>query len=254
MVISRKRNPSLPQTLTLGGSDLERVECFKYLGLLFSANLSFSKHIQSMCMKVSKINGLLYRRFYNNSDGSTLLQLHLSLVRPHLEYASPVWNLHMHKDIKLLENVEKFAIRIITKRWDCGYQELLDMVALPSLETRRLQSSLCMLYKIVHNLCYFPSHIIAPRPNISQRSDRRPLIHQPFARTNTFMYSIVPRSVKVWNSLPEQIVTAAMVRIVLHSIYRSLVKCKFPFLFYFFCFFLFLFFIFGVVCISLLFC
>ena len=77
----------------------------------------------------------------------------------------------MHKDIKLLENVEKFAIRMITKRWDCGYQELLDMVALPSLETRRLQSSLCMLYKIVYNLCYFPPHIITPRFNVSQRTD-----------------------------------------------------------------------------------
>ena len=41
MVISRKRTPSLPRNLTLGGSDLERVQCFKYLGLLLSANLSF---------------------------------------------------------------------------------------------------------------------------------------------------------------------------------------------------------------------
>jgi len=39
------------------------------------------------------------------------------MIRPHLEYASPVWNPHMHKDIKLLENVEKFAIQMITKRW-----------------------------------------------------------------------------------------------------------------------------------------
>ena len=51
----------------------------------------------------------------------------------------------MHKDIKLLENVQKFAIRMITKRWDCGYQELLDVVALPSLETRRLQLSSVVL-------------------------------------------------------------------------------------------------------------
>jgi len=44
VVISRKRTPSLPQNFTLGGSDLERVQCFKYLGLLLSANLSFSEH------------------------------------------------------------------------------------------------------------------------------------------------------------------------------------------------------------------
>ena len=29
-------------------------------------------------------------------------------------------------------------------------------------------------------------------------------------RQDTFMYSFVPRSVRVWNSLPEQIVTAPM--------------------------------------------
>ena len=130
---------------------MERVQCFKYLGLLLSANLSFSEHIQSTCTKARKILGLLYRRFYNNANGATLLQLYQSLVRPHLEYASPVWNPHMHKDVELLQNVEKFALRMVTKRWDTGYQELLDMAALPSLETR-LQLSLCMLYKIVHNL------------------------------------------------------------------------------------------------------
>ena len=30
-----------------------------------------------------------------------------------------------------------------------------------------------MLYKIVHNPCYFLSHIITPRPNVSQRTDRK---------------------------------------------------------------------------------
>ena len=160
-----------------------------------------------MCMKARKILGHLYRRFYNNSDSSTLLQLYLSLVR---QYASPVWNPHMQKDIKLLENVEKFAIGMIS------YQKMGLWISrtfrhgCSSIPRDKL--SLCMLYKIVHNLCYFPSHIITPRPNVSQRTDRRLLLHQPFAnaRTNTFMYSFVPRSVRVWNSLPEQIVTAPM--------------------------------------------
>ena len=207
MVVSRKRSPTLPSNLTLGDSDLERVECFKYLGILLSNNLSFSEHIQATCTKARKILGLLYRRFYNNTDGATLLPLYLMMVRPHLEYASPVWNPHMHKDVTLLQNVEKFAFRMITKRWDSGYQELLDMVAIPSLEKRRLQSSLCMLYKIVHNLCHFPPYVITPRSNVSKRTDRPLLLHQPFASTNALMYSFVPRTVNVWNSLPQEIVT-----------------------------------------------
>ena len=103
---------SLPRSLTLGGSDLERVQCFKYLGLLLS---SFSEHIQSTCTKARKIVGLLYQSFYNNANGATLLQLYQSLARPHLEYASPVWNPHMHKDVEFLQNVEKFALRMVTK-------------------------------------------------------------------------------------------------------------------------------------------
>ena len=108
-------------------------------------------------------------------------------------------------------NVEKFAFRMITKRWDSGYQELLDRVAIPSLEKRRLQSSLCMLYKIVHNLCHFPPYVITPRSNVSKRTkrtDRPLLLHQPFASTNALMYSFVPRTVNVWNSLPQEIVTS----------------------------------------------
>ena len=41
---------------------------------------------------------------------ATLLQLYLALVRPHLEYASPVWNPSICKQIKMIEDVEKLAI------------------------------------------------------------------------------------------------------------------------------------------------
>jgi len=44
----------------------------------------------------------------------------------------------MHEDVELFQNVEKFALRMVTKRWNTGYQECLDMAALPSLDTRRL--------------------------------------------------------------------------------------------------------------------
>ena len=55
------------------------------------------------------------------------------LVRPHLEYAAPVWSPHLVKDITSLENVQKFALRMCHKNWDAGYQELLDLSTLPTL-------------------------------------------------------------------------------------------------------------------------
>ena len=91
MVVSRKRAGISPASLTLQGNHLERVECFKYLGLLLTPDLSWSTHVDSICSKARKLLGLLYRKYYQYAEPQILLQLYVSLVRPHLEYASPVY-------------------------------------------------------------------------------------------------------------------------------------------------------------------
>ena len=127
MTISRKKKPITPHcTLVLNNSTLEQVENYKYLGLLLTADLSWSSHISSICLKAWKILGLLYRWFYGNVSQDVLKQLYLSLVRPHLEYGCHVWNPHLEKDKKALESVQKFACRIATARWDNSYESLLN--------------------------------------------------------------------------------------------------------------------------------
>ena len=100
MVISRRRDPTLPQSsLTICGVDLEKVDAMKYLGVCISKNLSWSTHVNSVCSKAKRILGLLYRRFYNHSTSEVMLQLYLSLVRPHMEYAAAVWSPHFYRRI-----------------------------------------------------------------------------------------------------------------------------------------------------------
>ena len=136
MMLSRKRFPTTPlHPLMLNGLHLNKVE---YLGVLLSSDLSWTPHITSVCSKAKQILGLLYRRFYNHAEGDTLKQLYLSLIRPHLEYACPVWDPHTMKDKVLLEDVQKFAFWMATKQWDSGYQELLDIMNVPSLADRSL--------------------------------------------------------------------------------------------------------------------
>ena len=119
MVIScRKQGYCHPPDLLLDDSCLERVESFKYLGILLSLDLSWSKHIESLCTKARKLLGLHYRRFYKHAEPPALLQLYLSLVRPHLEYASDVWDPHLLKDKTLIENIQKFGLRNCAKQWD----------------------------------------------------------------------------------------------------------------------------------------
>ena len=80
-----------------------------------------------------EILGLLYRQFYHHTDQETVLQLYVSIVQPHMEYAAPVWDPHVRKVQDLLETIQKFAYKMITKNWDKGYDELLYMTNLPSL-------------------------------------------------------------------------------------------------------------------------
>ena len=82
------------------------------------------------------------------------------MVRPHLEYASPVWSPHLAKDKELIESVQKFALRIASKSWSMPYHDLLIQFNVSSLESRRCVARLTILYKITHNLSvFFPVHV-----------------------------------------------------------------------------------------------
>ena len=73
-----------------------------------------------------KLIGMLYRSLYQHFSPKTLLKLYLTKIKPHLEYASPVWDPFRKGEIEELENVQKFALRMCLKSWDMDYSELLE--------------------------------------------------------------------------------------------------------------------------------
>ena len=206
MLISRK-HADVTFTLFLDGIPLERVEVFKYLGVLLRSNLTWSDHITTVCSKARQLLGMLYRQFYNHAPPATIKQLYISLIRPHLEYAAPLWDPHLQRDVNMLENVQKFAMKLITQKWDQGYTQLMEMVDLPTLKNRRLHLKLHHVFRIVHSLCDFPP-IFQATSTYCERRTRPHLLHQPFARTNAFLYSFVPSGAAAWNQLTDEQATA----------------------------------------------
>ena len=104
MPFSRKHQQTLSDT---NGNThaLARVDHYKYLGLNFSTDLSWSHHVGQICKKTRKLVGMLYRNFYQFSRSHILVKLYKSLIRSHMEYACPVWDPHLKKDIQALENI-----------------------------------------------------------------------------------------------------------------------------------------------------
>ena len=70
---------------------IERVDLFKYLGIKFDSNMSWSSHIDYLSGNVSKRIGVVKRVKYFLPQ-EILLTLANALVIPHSDYASSVWS------------------------------------------------------------------------------------------------------------------------------------------------------------------
>ena len=139
MLITYRHLPfldSLPP-LYLLGAPIQLVLEFKYLGVTLSSSLSWSKHISLVCSKSRRLLGLLYCQFYHHYDPQTPLQLYTSLIRPHLDYCSSIWDPHSPLFSASIERVQFFACKLCSKNWSASYHSLLSTLKLPTLSCRR---------------------------------------------------------------------------------------------------------------------
>ena len=204
MVVSRKRNWSIVPTLLLNGHCIEECNTIKYLGINLTSDLMWSRHVQTVSQKASRwLVGLLYRQFYPYADTNTMKHLYLMLIRPHLEYASTVWDPFLQKDIQLLEKVQKYAAKVCTKQWNWSYEELLHTLLLPTLQVRHKIMKLILLYKYINNLAYFSEPPLVQR-QLCYLTRASHSCHLQYLNGHTcqYIFSFFPHSVRMWNELP----------------------------------------------------
>lgn len=146
----------------------------------------------------------MYRQFHL-CNPETALKLYKAFIRPHMEYASTMWDPYHYKDIQILENAQKFALRVCFKDWSSQYADLLERANLPSLASRRKQAKLGQLFKIVHDLtdCQC-APVLYKRPMYNTRQVCDSSLQDLSGNTSQFLYSFYPHSISLWNSLPPQ--------------------------------------------------
>ena len=74
--------------------DFETVPTLKYLGLLLSSDLSLREYAPEQT-KFYPSYTVDFTRTLTMQE--TLLQLYVSIVRPHMEYTAPVWDQHVRQ-------------------------------------------------------------------------------------------------------------------------------------------------------------
>ena len=115
LVISRLRNPPRP-SLSINGFKIDVVDSVCFLGVTIRSDLRWSDHIEATCKKAKKKLGFIYRHFYQ-APPEVVNNLYKTIVLPHLDYCSSVWDPQEKKYILALEKVQSFAHKIMFKDW-----------------------------------------------------------------------------------------------------------------------------------------
>ena len=92
-----------------------------------------------------------------------------------------------------------------------NYRERLKATNLITLEERRLLNDLILMYKMVYGLVDIQDSIFSYNTGATRGHSLK--INHQFARLNIRKFSFVVRTIPIWNSLSEDIVSSASIQI-----------------------------------------
>ena len=108
----RKTNTNLPN-LYIGNKEIIRSHTTKFLGIIIDENLGWKEHINSICIKLSRLCGIIYHTRHMLTPDA-LKSVYYSLVYPHLTYGVVAWGNTYQTFKKPLQVIQKRIIRTIT--------------------------------------------------------------------------------------------------------------------------------------------
>jgi len=113
MILGRTDSTSIPSLSTPAGP-IQCVTTFKLLGLHLDASLSWTTQINTVVSKASKRLYFLKQLKRAGVPPNQLLYFYTTVIRPVLEYASPVWHYSITRAQSYqLESIQKRAVHII---------------------------------------------------------------------------------------------------------------------------------------------
>lgn len=113
-MIFHGRNEQVDMKLEIDNTEIERVDSFKYLGVLIDDRLDFNSHCDYTTKKMAKKVNFI-GRIRNKIDSKTALLLFKSIIVPHYDYCASILFLLNKTQINLIQMIQNRALRIILK-------------------------------------------------------------------------------------------------------------------------------------------
>ena len=208
--VTHKTKPIVPK-YDLHGHTLECVSSAKYLGVVINEKLSWNSHIDTITAKANRTASFVHRNL-KGCPRKVQTQCFKTVVRPLLEYSSPIWDPHTQDQTHQVEMVQRKAARRICKNYDhrSSASALVRQLELQTLQERRKIDKVSLIYKIRTGEIDIPAE---PYLKPTSRKTRGQVFkyHVPQSKKNCHLHSFFPSAIRLWNTLPETSHTATSV-------------------------------------------
>jgi hypothetical protein len=145
-------------------------------------------------------------------DKRTYVALYKRYVRPHLEFAVQAWSPWLEKDKQILEKVQMRAIKQVQGLRGATYEQKLKELGLETLEYRRDEADMMLVYKIMNDKTMIDKHKWFELTGggdggrvVTRAASDGKLIKAPFAHLEIRKIFFTSRVSKNWNRLPAQL-------------------------------------------------
>ena len=122
------------------------------------------------------------------------------MVRPIIEYASSVWAPIPLANINQLECIQRRAARFCCNDFSSlsSVTRMMSSLNLPTLEQRRNNAKLIIMYKALNSSLCVPTDDFVPNHHPS----RVGYFNQLQTMIDSYKFSFYPSVIRLWNSLP----------------------------------------------------
>ena len=212
IIFSSVNKRILPITLLIDKKAITQEKYVKYLGVLIDSKLTFKFHVKTICKKVSRTIGVMYKlRQFVNQD--ILINVYYALIYPFFQYAIQVWGNTFNNILSPLIKLQKKVLRLLSYKSPVDYQTghlvhtaplFLRLNILPLHDIFKLQISKFVFDCVV---CYGPvqfhTYYLSVSTHYNTAASRNQHLKIPITRTTTYgIKSIRCTGVHIWNSIP----------------------------------------------------
>jgi len=178
------------------------------LGVIIDSRLEFTAHLNKVISKAKMMLGFIVRQARTLYNPETLRVLYCAFVRPHLEYAAPIWFQNSTKFTAPLEKIQKHFLRLFFYKHfqyyptELTYEELLAGFEIQSIQVRNDNASMLFIHNIIHSNLFSPNLLKNIKITVPKHTSRHhELFKLPKSRTKLVTQLCINRGLVLANGL-----------------------------------------------------